>query len=309
MHALLTVSCSDDTRRVEIVDALVRGGLELTDSFDDLAAVHIIDDSEGLLIRNNEETLIEVSVSLPPDDIVDLARIALDVTRLRDVVRTYEDAESAGVIAANVAQQARDALVPVLFGAAALGKDAATPALTALMISGLNRVMSILLRITPVLRDGPAPATCATTVVTELAGPMRAIARQAKLVTRLESPLPAAAIERTDLERILLNLVAHATDAQRILVTTSSRTATLAEPGAAPAGDWIVVEVENDGTTITDEVAEQVMRPTFAPIRVSRAPEPSLQSIARVTRTAGGHISIDNRRGTKIEIWLPRAAE
>jgi two-component system cell cycle sensor histidine kinase/response regulator CckA len=304
MPALLTLSCTAPARRAEIVDALVRGGLELTDFFDDLAAIHILDDSEGLLIRNNEETLIQLSVSLPPDDIVGLVRTALHVTTLRAAVRSFENTESAGVIAVSVAQEARDALVPVLFSADALAaKYAAASELTHLIVAGLNRVMSILLRIAPSPRPRAAPPTCANIVITELSGLMRALARHAKVITRLETPLPPAAIERTDLERILLNLVANATDAQRILVATSSRTE------AAPAGDWIVVEVENDGTTMSDEVCEQVLRPTVTPIRITHAPGRGLQNIARVTHTAGGRMAIDNSgRGTRIEIWLPRAA-
>src|SRR4051812_7294758 len=120
MDALLTLRCADDRRRLEIADALARSGLELVNMSDDLATIHIIDDSHGLVIRNHDEILVQLSISPPADDIVGLVRTALDITTLRDHVRSFDDAESAGVIAANMAQEARDALVPVLFSAQAL---------------------------------------------------------------------------------------------------------------------------------------------------------------------------------------------
>jgi signal transduction histidine kinase len=293
MEPLVALSCADDSRRTAIVDALVRGGLELTDTFDELATIHVLDDAHGVLIRNHEDTLIQVSMLASPDDITSLARLGIELTMLWGIARSYEDCEASGVIAAHVAHDALSALVPVMFAADALARDyPGARVLTSLLVESSKRAACILQRITPVERASPTIAMCVNAVIGELAATMRAIASRSTLVTRLESPLAGVMIERPDLERILLTLIANAAEAtrnsQRIVVATSLR-ATSPRIGEPPC-DWVCVEVEDDGANVEPSVSTSI----------------GLPSVARAARSAGGHVSIDTkRRGTTIALWLP----
>ena len=228
MEPLLSLSCADEARRLAIAESLVRGGFELVDDVDDLAALHILDDAEIVLIRNHDETLIELTAAVSPEDILALVRVCLEVSTLWEVVRSFEDCESAGVIAANIAQDASNALVPALFAAEALTVNCPGNAdLVRMVIQGCKRAMQILERITPPSRAATTPTpTCTNLVINELASTMRAVARTTKLVTRLETPLPPTMIERAELERMLLTLVVHATEtrrSERVVVATDRK--------------------------------------------------------------------------------------
>jgi nitrogen-specific signal transduction histidine kinase len=303
MQPLLYLSCADEARRAAIAEALQRGGLELADSPDELATVQIRDDAEGLLIQNDDDILIQLSVAATPDDVADLARISLELMALWRLVRLYEDSESIGVTAVNIANEARNALLPVMFAAEALALSLpAARALASLIVDGCKRASSVLERIAPsdsVRRTCP---TCANTVISELAGTLRLIAHQANLAIRLDNVLPPVAIDRAALERMVLTLVANAADAplnsERIVVATSSRTVTASDLEHEPAGDWVVVDVEDDG--------DRALEPTFAATSLLPSSGLGLPSIAALARSAGGHITVDIlERGTRIRVWLP----
>jgi nitrogen-specific signal transduction histidine kinase len=312
MEPLLSLSCADSARRSAIAEALQRAGLELTDATAELATIHIIDDDDGLLIRNTDEVLIELSSRPSPEDIAGLARIGLELTTVWGVLRMFEDCESAGVLAANVANDARHALVPVMFAADAIARSCpGAQELTSLITRGCQRVTSILQRITPIERTAATAPTCANTVIGDLLGTMRAMAQRARLATRLETPLPQVAIERCELERMLLTLVATAAETKRnsarIIVATSSRAVTGPVTRGAPAGDWVVVEVEDDGEALDASACDRALATTIIVTPSLPSSGAGLPSLARLTRSAGGHLCIDSRRrGAKIGIWLPR---
>ena len=140
---------------------------------------------------------------------------------------------------------------------------------------------------------------------------MRAVARSTKLVTRLETPLPPTLIERAELERMLLTLVAHATEtrrSERVVVATTACTVKIPDPLGAPPGDWVVIEVQDDGEAMPVEVRDGALRPTFTVQPAAASSCLGLPSIARITRSLGGHFAIDDRpRGTTVALWLPRA--
>jgi nitrogen-specific signal transduction histidine kinase len=302
MQPLLYLSCADDARRAAIADALARCGLELTDSANNLATLHILDDAEGLQIRNDDEIVLQLSGAATPDDVAELARVGLQLMALWTLARSYEDCDSIGVIAIHVATEARNALVPVTFAAEALalGHPAARE-LQRLVVNGCKRAMSILERIAPNDSVGPAPAMCVNTVISQLASAMRVIARDARLAIRLYNPLPQVAIDRATLERMVLTLVANAAEAthlDHIVVATSS--STIADSGLeqVPAGEWVVIEVEDDSDR------ERVL--PVVPISPSSSSGHALPNIARAARSAGGHVTVETGSfGTRIRLWLP----
>ena len=295
MQPLLSLSCTDEARHQAIIGALTRIALEPTAADDELATVHIVDGSEGLLIHTEDDVLVQLATSPPPDDIACLARLAVELTTMWSAVRSFEDAQSLGVIASSVACEAREALIPVMFAAEALAAECAEGReLVALLVDGCKRVANILRRITPPDPDQLSDALliCANATITDLLCALRALVHPGALVTQLENPLAPIAFERSELERIVLTLVANAADRRRgsvrIVVRTSSRTITRVAPGGPPLGAWTVIEVEDDGETGDGEIRDRALE--------------------RLTRSVGGYLSVaTHARGTTVGVWLPRA--
>src|SRR5262245_2450378 len=173
MQPLLALRCGDEARWSAIAEVLVRCGLELTDSLDEQAVLQVSEDRNGLVIRNRDDLLIQLSATLPPDDVAGLARVGLELTTLWGIVRSLEDSESVGVIASTIADDARNALAPVMFAADALAMGyPGAKELTGILMQGCARVESILKRLAPDEKSGGPTPICVTSVVSELAGTM-----------------------------------------------------------------------------------------------------------------------------------------
>ncbi|HEY5921109.1 MAG TPA: ATP-binding protein [Kofleriaceae bacterium] len=301
----MSVCSPDEARRITITGALARAGLELTDSVADLSTIHITDDDKGISIWNDDELLIQMSIFVTPDDLAGIVRLAVEAVTLAATVRSFEETEPAGIIAASIAHDARNALVPVMFAADALAhRYPEALDLTRLLVEGCDRAAKILKPILPAQCSSGSLRTCANTVISELTETMRAIAHHAKVATRLEEPLAAVRVERSELERMLLALIADAAEPRRktdrIIVTTSSHLVDGVEPDDAPEGDWIQIAVDHDGDNTNDSIHNAN--------RTTASTGLGLSSITRLMRSAGGHVSIDNRRrGSTFRIWLPRA--
>jgi signal transduction histidine kinase len=315
MQPLLSLSCADEARHQAIAGALARSALELVATDADLAIVHIVDGSEGLLIHTEEDVLLQLAVSPAPEDVACLARLAVELTTLWATVRAFEDAESHGVIAMSVAEEARAALVPVMFAAEALASECReAQELATLLVEGCRRVANILHRITPPDPDERSDKTlvCANATISGLLRALRALVQPGMLVTQLETPLPPVAFERPQLERMLLTLVANASDRRRgsvrVVVRTLSRTITRVAPGGPPLGAWTVIEIEDDGEPLSSDERDRALEPTFRSVLEPYAGGLGLPSLSRIARSAGGHLSISTHsRGTTVGVWLPRA--
>lgn len=313
---VVLLSCGDAARRASITDALSRVGLAVAQSPDQPSSLQVTDGADGLLISRGGEPLVRISTQLPAADVAVLAKLAAEHVMLQAIARSFEDAESVGLVAAVVAHDARNALVPVVYAADVLRSQSPPPAaeLARIVEEGCHRVASILRRITAVDRHSPVVALDINIIVSELTGTLHAmLTDHAQLKMRLESPLPAVVIERADLERMLLNLVANAREAVnqggRVLLATSSRTVGVAVAGGPPPGEWIVIEVEDDGTGMNAETRARALQPYFTTKPGSPGSGLGLPSVMRATRAAGGYLVIESApgQGTKVGIWLPCA--
>lgn len=316
MQLVVHLSCDDAARRASLADALARVGLAVAQASAEPASLHVSEGADGLVIGRGSEPLVRLSVQVPADDVAALVKLASEHAVLQTIARSLEDSESIGLIAAVVAHDARNALVPVVYAADVLRSQSPPPAaeLARIVEEGCHRVASILRRITAGDRRGPVLALDVNTIVGELTGALHAmLGDQAQLKMRLESPLPAVVIERADLERMLLNLVANAREALQagghVLLATSSRTMAVAAPGGPPPGEWIVVEVEDDGAGMDPATRARALQPYFTTKPASPGSGLGLPSVMRATRAAGGHLVIESApgQGTKVAIWLPSA--
>ncbi len=121
--------------------------------------------------------------------------------------------------------------------------------------------------------------------------------------------------DETQLELALMNLIINARDAMpdggRISVSAGNQTIRQANDVALPAGDYLVLAVEDSGCGIAPEMIEQVLEPFFTTKEVGKGTGLGLSMVYGFAKQSGGAISIKSRlgHGTKVEIWLPRAPE
>ncbi len=120
-----------------------------------------------------------------------------------------------------------------------------------------------------------------------------------------------------DLEQILLNLVVNARDALpdggAVTIRTARRTVVDGvgpDDGLAP-GEYVMLEVVDDGTGMDSEVASQAFEPFFTTKDVGKGSGLGLSTVYGIARRSGGTVELETARGrgTTITAYLPSVAE
>jgi PAS domain S-box-containing protein len=124
----------------------------------------------------------------------------------------------------------------------------------------------------------------------------------------------AAYADSSQLELALMNLIINARDAMpdggTIHVSSENRsTEGMPELGLG-AGDYVVLVVADEGTGIPDELLDRVLEPFFTTKEVGKGTGLGLSMVYGFAQQSGGALRIESevKEGTRIEIWLPRAA-
>jgi PAS domain S-box-containing protein len=126
-------------------------------------------------------------------------------------------------------------------------------------------------------------------------------------------------LEPGELEQIALTLVTNALDAvgdQGHVWLKAARCSAgeafeccAPEAPEAPVGDWILIEVGDDGEGITPEVMEHIFEPFFSTKEGPSSPGLGLTSTRAVVQRVGGHVCVHSRpgEGSVFRILLPVA--
>ena len=144
------------------------------------------------------------------------------------------------------------------------------------------------------------------------------IARKAKLKLALDRALPAVLADATQLRQIVMNLVLNAVDAVaegkgEIVVTTGSLHATRATLEAAVAGnaltegDYVFLEVRDNGAGMTPEVLSRIFDPFFTTKFAGRGL--GLAAVLGIVRGHKGALAVESTpgRGSVFRLLLPVA--
>lgn len=148
-------------------------------------------------------------------------------------------------------------------------------------------------------------------VVAELAELLRpALGGMIDVEVAIQSDLPAVLIDTTLIEQVVLNLALNARDAMPNGGTLSIEAATVTIPVAepdVPAGEYVVVRVEDTGEGMSDEVRRRLFEPFFTTKGELRGSGLGLATVHAVVADHGGRIRVESapQRGTRFEILLP----
>jgi two-component system, cell cycle sensor histidine kinase and response regulator CckA len=122
-------------------------------------------------------------------------------------------------------------------------------------------------------------------------------------------------VDNSQFEQVVVNLVVNARDAMpeggKVTIRTRnvgpSEVAQFAKP-LLPAADWVLVEVEDTGTGIPDDIREKIFEPFFSTKEVGKGTGLGLSTVYGIVKQTEGFIFCDSiiGRGTVFRIFLPR---
>ncbi len=115
--------------------------------------------------------------------------------------------------------------------------------------------------------------------------------------TKLARRLPAAPLDATQMQQVLVNLIKNAMQAM-----TKGGTLTL-QTGEGADGVW--VSVADTGSGIPEEQINRIFEPFFTTKK--RGTGLGLMIVQRIVRAHGGRIELESHagRGTTFRVWLP----
>ena len=121
--------------------------------------------------------------------------------------------------------------------------------------------------------------------------------------------------DEAQLELALMNLIINARDSMpeggTVEVAGANCTLEADNPFGLKAGDYVRLTVADTGSGIPPEIMEQVMEPFFTTKDVGKGTGLGLSMVYGFAQQSGGaiHIESEVEKGTRVEIWLPRAPD
>lgn len=247
--------------------------------------------------------LPDVSVLLVLADLGELRALSSQLLRA-------EKLATVGVLAAGIAHEIGTPL-GIVRGraeriAAKLGAEHPLAPGARTIVEEIDRVSRIIRELLDYSRLSKASAvpvaveTVARAVLDLLA--LQARARGVSVALELPGALPPVAADPDQLQQVLVNLVMNGVDA----CGSGGRVVVRASPDSAGRA---LIEVEDDGAGIPDELRNRVFDPFFTTKKRGQGTGLGLAVVARLVRNHGGEVELDSAvgRGTRVRILWPLA--
>ena len=146
----------------------------------------------------------------------------------------------------------------------------------------------------------------------------RTITQNVELSTRLEAEEPWTVMDPGQLEQVLMNLAVNAKDAMPrggVLDIATCRVTVDAQeaagrPGLAP-GDYVLLEMTDTGTGMSEEVRQRVFEPFFTTKGIGEGTGLGLATVYGIVKRVNGYIEVASREGdgTTFSVYLPASTE
>ena len=121
--------------------------------------------------------------------------------------------------------------------------------------------------------------------------------------------------DQAQLELALVNLIINARDAMpdggTVTIVAENRDVAAGTMSGLEAGDYVRLTVEDTGTGIATEDLQKVMEPFFTTKEVGKGSGLGLSMVYGFAQQSNGAFRLESQiaRGTRAELWLPRAPE
>jgi signal transduction histidine kinase len=285
--------------------ALRRAGIQVVR--DAPANLEVSEQGGAMVVRSGSAELCRVSSAIHPDDLAEVVLLAVEWWaehgELGERTAALHEARL-------VAHDTNNALTAMFGALALLERQVAAEAQPLLReIESAGRAIGAMTQ--AVLAGGRSsspPVIDVNAVILGFERSLRRLAGPSALVLELGTSLPPARVAPVDLERAILNLLRNALAATRaggdIVLSTSL---VGAEHQDIPAGRWLAVTVEDSGAGM-DEASWRKAMDALSSARLPHGEHGyGLASVARVARSAGGHVTLRSSpgAGTVARVLLP----
>lgn len=131
------------------------------------------------------------------------------------------------------------------------------------------------------------------------------------------APGPLVRVDGSQLDQVLLNLAVNARDAMpaggciRVCIEALTLPAERVEPGGVvPAGEWVMLSVEDGGRGIAPADLPRIFEPFFTTRRTEGGTGLGLSTVIGILRQSGGQVTVESRlgEGTTFRLWFPAVA-
>ncbi len=122
-------------------------------------------------------------------------------------------------------------------------------------------------------------------------------------------------VDLNQFEQVIINLAVNARDAMGANGKLTIRTSNVSEheskivaPNLMPEGEYVVCEVEDNGSGMPPEVLAKIYEPFFSTKEVGKGTGLGLSTVYGIVKQTGGFIFCDSEvgRGTTFKVYLPR---
>lgn len=149
----------------------------------------------------------------------------------------------------------------------------------------------------------------------------RLIGERVALDTALANEPLCVMADAGQLSQVLMNLVVNARDALpdggHVHITTAPLSLEVEAdaplgsiPAGLPAGDWVMIQVKDDGVGMSPDVMARMFEPFFTTKQIGGGTGLGLSMVYGIITQAGGRLSVHSEagQGTTVSVLLPRVA-
>jgi PAS domain S-box-containing protein len=264
---------------------------------------------------------LEPSLLGAAESVLEITRDVTEQKRLAEHLQQAMKMEAVGRLAGGVAHDFNNQLTGVIGFAGLLRMEVPDNSESRLYVDEIARAATRAAELTRQLlafarRQILQPREIDTNEVVRGMDPLlrRLLDRGIELRTRAEAAPGAVEADPSQLEQILVALVANARDAVapggRITVVTRNvvlDTPLAGRPAAVPPGHYVVVAVEDDGHGMDEATQERIFEPFFTTRPQCEATGLGLSMVLGIVQQSGCHLAVRSApgRGSSFEIYLP----
>ncbi len=230
--------------------------------------------------------------------------------------------ESLGKLTGGIAHDFNNLLTVILSCVELIGSE---PTDVELTTEGIEQIRGATLRAADLTRrllafarrQALAPRVCDLNELIAEETPMlaRALGEQVRVETDLGEALWKCRIDPGQLQSALLNVAINARDALpnasgTVQITSRNVRIEEGDEGCVPAGQWVVLDVRDNGVGMSPEVEKQALDPFFT-TKGERGTGLGLSTVYGFVLQSGGHLRLESTEGvgTSVRMYFPRARE